>query len=50
MTEKVYGFSSSAINELNRHPGEKHLPATQFALMLFTLGALLLLSLVQIIW
>jgi hypothetical protein len=49
MTEK-YGFSSSAINELNTHPGEKRLPTTQFALMLFTLGALLLIPLVQIIW
>ena len=50
MTEKAYGFSSSAIDELNRQPGTKRLPTTQFALMLVTLAALLLLLYVQIIW
>ena len=50
MTEKAYGFSSSAIDELNRHPGAKRLPTAQSALMLVTLAALLLLLYVQIIW
>jgi hypothetical protein len=50
MTEKAYGFSSSAIDELNRHPGTKRLPQTQFALMIATLAAILLLPLMQIIW
>ena len=50
MTEKAYGFSSSAIDELNRQPDTKRLPTAQFALMLVTLAALLLLLYVQIIW
>jgi hypothetical protein len=50
MTEKAYGFGSSAIDELNRHSATKRLSTTQFALMVATLAALLILPLVQIIW
>jgi len=47
MTEKAYRFSPSAIDELNRHPGERRLPTTQFALLMLGLLALVY---VQIVW
>jgi hypothetical protein len=52
MTEKAFRFSASTINELNRpyQPGNKRLPATQFALILLTLAALLILIYAQIVW
>ena len=52
MTEKAFRFSASAIDELNRpyQHNSKRLPPTQFAMMLLTLGALMLLIYVQIVW
>jgi hypothetical protein len=50
MTEKAYGFSTSATDELNEQPGTQHLPARQFALLMAGLAALLLLLYVQIVW
>jgi hypothetical protein len=52
MTEKAFRFSASAIDELNRpyQPANKRLPPTQFALMLLTLAALLILIYAQIVW
>jgi catechol 2,3-dioxygenase-like lactoylglutathione lyase family enzyme len=52
MTEKAFRFSASTIDELNRsyQLGNKRLPATQFALMLLTLAALLILIYAQIVW
>jgi hypothetical protein len=52
MTEKAFRFSASAIDELKRpyQPGNKRLPPTQFALMLLTLAALLILIYAQIVW
>jgi hypothetical protein len=49
MTEKAYGFSTSAIDEFNKQPGTHHLPARQFALLMAGLSALLLLY-VLIVW
>ena len=50
MTRKAYGFSPSAIDELNRQLGTQRLPARQFGLLMAVLAALLLLLYVQIIW
>ena len=50
MTEKVYHFSASAIDELNKDRGVQRLPARQFVLLMIGLVALLLLLYVQIIW
>jgi hypothetical protein len=50
LVEKAYGFSSSAIDELNKQPGTRRLPARQFALLIVGLIALVLLLYVQIIW
>ena len=50
MTEKAYGFSTSAIDELNKQPGTHRLPTRQFGLLMAGLAALLLLLYVQIIW
>jgi hypothetical protein len=50
MTEKAYRFGISAINELNKHPDTRRLPARQFALLMVGLSALLLLFYVQIVW
>ena len=50
MTEKAYGFSASAIDELNSHPDTKHLPTRQFALLMLGLLALVVLLYVQIVW
>jgi hypothetical protein len=43
MIEKAYGFSTSAIDELNKDPGSQPLSAKQFALLMVGLVALLLL-------
>ena len=43
MTGKAYGFSPSAIDELNRQLGTQRLPARQFGLLMAVLAALLLL-------
>ena len=50
MTERAYGFSTSAIDELNKHPNTHRLPARQFALLMAGFAALLLLVYVQIVW
>ena len=50
MTDKAYGFGSSAIDELNRHPGDQRLSTKQFALWLAGLAVLALLFYVQIVW
>ena len=50
MTEKAYGFSTSAIDELNKHPGTQRQSARQFALLMAGLGVMLLLLYVQIVW
>jgi hypothetical protein len=52
MTEKAFRFSASAIDEMNRpyQRGNKRLPPMQFAMMLLTLAALLLLIYAQIVW
>ena len=50
MIEKAYGFSPSAIDELNKHAGSHRLSAKQFALLMAGLVALLLLLYVQIVW
>jgi hypothetical protein len=50
MTEKAYGFSTSAIGELNKQPGTHRLPARQFALLMAGLAGLLVLLYVQIVW
>jgi hypothetical protein len=50
MTEKAYGFSKSAIDELNKQPSTQRLSARQFALLMAGLGVLLLLLYVQIVW
>ena len=50
MTEKAYSFSTSAIDELNKQPGIQRLPLRQFALLIASLAALLLLLYVQIVW
>jgi hypothetical protein len=50
MTEKAYGFSSSAIDELNRHRRGERPPARQFALLMVGLAAVILLLYLQIVW
>jgi hypothetical protein len=50
MTEKAYGFSKSAVDELNKHPGTPRQSARQFALLMAGLGVLLFLLYVQIVW
>ena len=50
MTERAYGFSTSAIDELNKHRGGRRLSARQFSLLMAGLVALLLLLYVQIVW
>jgi hypothetical protein len=50
MTEKAYRFNTSAIDELNKHPGTQRPPTRQFALLIVGLAALLLLLYVQIVW
>jgi hypothetical protein len=50
MTEKVYHFSASAIDELNKDRGIQRLPPKHFILLMIGLFALLLLLYVQIIW
>jgi hypothetical protein len=50
MTEKAYRFNTSAIDELNKHPGTQRPPTGQFALLMVGLAALLLLLYVQIVW
>jgi hypothetical protein len=50
MTEKAYGFNAKAINELNKHPDTRSLPAKQFVLLMAGLVALLLLFYFQIVW
>jgi hypothetical protein len=50
MTEKAYRFSASAIDELNKHSGIRRLPASQFALLMADLAALLLVLYAQIVW
>jgi hypothetical protein len=50
MAEKAFGFSASAIDELNRHPSTRHLSTKQFALLLVGLAAVLLLLYAQIVW
>jgi hypothetical protein len=50
MTEKAYGFSSSVIDELNRHPGSQRPSTKEFTLLLIGLAVLVLLFYVQIVW
>jgi hypothetical protein len=50
MSEKVYRFSASAIDELNRLPSAKRPPPRQFPLLMAGLVAVLLLLYVQIVW
>lgn len=50
MIEKAYGFGPSAIDELNKQPGNQRLSAKQFALLMGGLIALLLLLYAQIVW
>jgi hypothetical protein len=50
MTEEAYRFSTSAVDELNKHPGTQRQSAKQFALLMAGLGVLLFLLYVQIVW
>jgi hypothetical protein len=50
MTEKAYGFSPSAIDELNRRSSTQRLSNMHFALLMVGLAAVLLLLYAQIVW